>query len=91
MKNDLDVSTLLMLLSFSWLMPMVKSTLLLLLIRVPSSPTLLFVRICCSCLLNETFSVTVGFHMQIDGKRTGIYPGFVSLTFSESRGTRDGL
>ena len=57
---------LLMLLSFSWLLLMVKSTLFLSLIKFPSTRTLLLIRIRCFCSTNELFSAIVEFHLQID-------------------------
>ena len=65
LKNDLDVPTLLILLLFSWLLPMSKSTLFLSFMRVPYSRTLL-IKIWCSCSVNETFSAIVEFHMKTD-------------------------
>ena len=57
---------LLMFLSFSSLLPMVKSTLFLSLIWVPSSPTLLLIRIQSFYSLNENLLAIAKFHMQID-------------------------
>lgn len=54
-----------MLLSFSWSLTMIKSALFLLL-WISSSQTFLFLTICCSCSLDETFLAIVRFNMQVD-------------------------
>ena len=55
--------------------------LFLLLIKIPSF-SLFFIRICCSCSLNEAFSVIVGFHTHIEDNRydtfSRIQPRFIA-------------